>query len=271
MDIYGIIGFPVTHSLSPLLHNAAFKHLEMAAGYDVFEVEPAHLAEFFKKEFRKMPIKGLSVTIPHKIRCLQFLDEISDEARMIGAINTIKNDQGKLIGENYDWIGIKRAIEDIMEIRGKIVGICGAGGAARAAAFAVAGGKASQIIFFVRDPHKHQDLSGKFACRLEKIENFADFEIDILINTTPLGMVPYEEQSPVPAGRIKKKMLIFDAVYRPLRTKLIRDAQRAGAKVITGEKMLLYQAFQQFTWWTGRPAPAKEMAEALNAALYKLQ
>lgn len=267
MDIYGILGFPVGHSLSPLLHNKAFKNLGINAEYDYFEISPDRLKYFFSNEVINLPIKGLSVTIPHKISCMEFLDEISESAQKIGAVNTIKNENNKLIGENFDWIGVRDSVLEEIDFKNKRVGICGAGGAARAATFAASHAACSELIIFVRDPQKHQKFATDFNC---KVLNFPDLnskaksiEIDILINATPVGMYPEINLSPFNLDLLAGKPIIFDMVYKPLQTKMLQEAKAKGFKTITGEKMLLNQAYKQFEFWTGMPSPKEIMKKEL--------
>ncbi|MBU2523581.1 shikimate dehydrogenase [Patescibacteria group bacterium] len=284
MDIYGIIGYPAKHSRSPSIHNAAFKHLKIDAEYKIFEVAPENLEKFLKEEMPAKGIKGLSVTIPHKIECMKFLDEIKTTAKDLGAVNTIKYENGKLIGENFDWVGVYKPLKEITEIENKHIVICGAGGAARAAAYAITRENPSSLTVLVRNPSadshpggnlstekilpKYQDFAKTFNCRVDSLTNLKNYEADIIINATQVGMTSQSDpsainQTLIPQDYLKPHMTVFEVVYAPLETKLILDAKQAGCKTVTGEKMLLSQALEQFEFWTNQIAPKSVMLQAL--------
>lgn len=268
MEIYGILGFPLDHSLSPLLHNAAFTEGGFQAEYRRFAVPPENLAAFFRQAVKTAPIRGLSVTIPHKVACLEFLDEISFSARALGAVNTIKNTEGVLSGENFDWRGMERALAEKTTVQGKRALICGAGGTARAAAFALSQGGAAGIAALVRDPVRATSFSRTFSCPLLSPAELDSGDWDIVINTTPLGTSgSLENSSPLPAGFFRAGMVVFDAVYNPLRTRFVREAGQAGATVITGDRLFLHQAAAQFNWWTGTSAPIALFSSILREKL----
>lgn len=265
MDLYGIIGYPVKHSLSPAMHNAAFKELNIDSKYQLFELEPENLKQFLQ-EAEKKGIKGLSVTIPHKVACMKFLDEISNEAQDMGAVNTIKIENGKLSGENYDWIGVRDALLEKITLSGKKVVMIGAGGAARAAAYALNKEGVEALTILVRTPEKYAEFYDTFRCRIDTLDAIDQYQADIVINATPIGMKA-DDPLLISENLLKPETVVFDMVYKPLETKLIQAAKKAGSTIITGEKMLLFQALKQFQWWTGEKAPYEIMQNALNQAL----
>lgn len=272
-----VIGYPIQHSLSPRIHNRAFRKLGILARYEAISVRPRDLGSFIRK-FRKN-FTGANVTIPHKERVIKFLDVLSPEARAIGAVNTIVNRGGKLIGYNTDVFGAMEALGKVKSqkskvksatqklkvsfLKGEKVIVLGAGGAARAVIYGLkkAGAK---VIILNRTLSRAKKLAKEFKCSAviaspgsESGVNSAKqsiLECDILINTTSVGMKVSE--TPFPKLRavlkiVRKKPVIMDIVYTPRMTKLLRDAKRAGCNIITGDKMFLAQAAKSFELWTG--------------------
>lgn len=258
MDHYGIIGYPVKHSLSPALHNAGFQHIGCDAVYEKYEVAPEELKGFLSTT----KLKGMSVTIPHKQSCMKYLDQIGDDAESLGAVNTIKSESGRLIGKNFDWIGVQKAFGSYVPQR---VIMVGAGGVARAIAYALQKMGCNDLTVLVRNTEKYGDFADDFSCALDHIDNIENYTADTLVNATQVGMK--EHEAVIPATMITAETTIFEVVYTPLLTQLVQDAQEKGANVITGEKMLLHQAIAQFEWWTGETAPAQVMEDALLNAL----
>lgn len=247
MKIFGIIGYPVAHSRSPEIHNAWFKEKGTDAIYEIFEIAPERLSEFMKI-FREK-VSGASITIPYKIVIMDYLDEIDPTAKRIGAVNTVINKNGKLIGYNTDIFGAMKALKDATGLRDKKVILLGAGGAAHAIAYGLMDEEAS-VTILDKDFEKAETLAKKTHARAEKIENleniFKKENPEIVINATPIGMHPnLEGQSLVPLELLKPGMIVFDIVYNPLKTKLLIDAESKGCKIVTGDKMLLYQAKKQ--------------------------
>ncbi len=271
-----VIGNPVSHSLSPAIHNAAFQSLDLNCVYLAFEV--THLRDFLNG-MRAMPnFRGVSVTIPHKIAVMDMLDSIDPLALQIGSVNTLSHDGGQLSGSNTDGPGALRAFDEAhISIQDKRILFLGAGGAVRAVAFALANRNPSAIAFLGRTPEKVRgladDLLYHYAITIETGHLIHDIETfinhyDIIINGTPLGMYPErEEHSPVPEALLRDSHVVFDMVYRPRKTKLIREAEDAGCKTIHGLEMLLNQATIQFETWTGIKAPATVMREKLLSIL----
>jgi len=260
-----IIGDPIEHSLSPLIHNAAYKALGIEEKF-VFvaaRVKIENLA-FVVKAVRVMGIRGLTCTMPHKVKIVKYLDKIDEIAKEIGAVNTVVNENGKLKGYNTDWIGAKEAIKKVTKIRGKKVGIIGAGGAARAIAFAMKK-EGAQIKIFNRDLKEAKKLAKKYECSFGSFENLDELkDFDIIINATPLGMGPYKNISPVKKEIFSEKHVVLDSVYIPFKTKMLKEAEEKGAKIIPGIEMLLYQAVPQFTLYTKRKPPIEAMRKAVE-------
>lgn len=244
-----IIGNPVTHSLSPQIHNAAYKRANLDFVYVAFQ--PKDLKEAVAA-IRSLGIKGVSVTVPFKIEIIGFLDEVDQIAQKIGAINTIVNKGGELYGTNTDWIGALKALEEKVDVAGKKVGVIGAGGAARAIVYGLSQKKA-QICVFNRTKERADQLVSDF--HLVKSADLKDINLlqsmSVLINTTSVGMHPNENESPIPSEGIVTGQVVFDIIYKPQETKFLQQAKKAGATIVYGYKMLLYQAVEQFKLFTG--------------------
>jgi len=271
-NIVGLIGHPVEHSFSPPMHNAAFEKLNMDYAYVAFNVKPNDLESAINGA-EALNIKGFNVTIPHKIDVMKYLDEIDEVAQLIGAVNTI--DFKNLKGYNTDGIGAVRAIEEVASIKNKNVLIAGAGGASRAISFYIAKYGADNLKILNRNVEKAQ----KLACDVsnsglidnvssDSISNMDLSDVDILINTTPVGMHPNVDDTPIAqACDMHEDLIVFDAVYNPNETGLLRQAIGAGAKPVYGIKMLLYQGAESFEIWTGKKAPVDVMHGALTKYL----
>jgi len=263
-ETYGFLAYPATHSLSPLMHNAGFKALQLDAEYKFFEVPPKKLNDFLNK-MRNDSIKGLNVSKPFKQAIIPLLDEIDSTAKFIGAVNTIINREGVLRGANVDWIGVYEPLEEVTKINGSSIVILGAGGASRAAIYALQEGGAREIVVLNRTKEKAEELVKEFSCTYGGgLEEFKNFNPDIVIQATSAGLNDLEGVQIVPKECIKSNMVIFEMIYSPLETKIVRDAREIGATVITGDKMLLHQGYKAFELWTSVEAPRKEMAKALN-------
>ncbi|MGQ9499298.1 MAG: shikimate dehydrogenase [Dissulfurimicrobium sp.] len=262
-SLFGIIGHPTVHSLSPAMHNAAFRALGLNAVYLAFDVTDLDAA---LAGIRGLDIKGVSVTIPHKEAVLRFLDEIDPVAHRIGAVNTIVNRSGRLFGMNTDYIGALSAIEEVIPVRGRKVLVLGAGGAARAVCAGLAD-RGAAVHVANRTPERAKALAEAFDLTWSGFERLKDIEADILINTTSIGMYPDYNETPIEKGLLMSFEVVMDIVYSPLKTRLLKEAGDAGCKTINGLKMLLYQAEAQFELWTGQKAPRDAMKEALNTAL----
>ena len=274
-EIYGIVGNPVSHSLSPYIHNAAFKFHNLNAVYIPFEVKnlDEFVAKFIRPETRESELnfKGFSVTIPHKQAIIEHLDFIDETAEKIGAVNMVKINDGKLHGFNTDAQGfiepLKTAYGDLKDVE---VAVLGGGGAARACVFALKKEEA-KVTIFARDVEKAKILADEFQVSFSKFKfqtsNFKSF--DVVINTTPLGTIgEMKNETPVLADQIKDVHLVYDLVYNPFKTRFLREAESVNVPTVGGLAMLVSQAAAQFKIWTELDAPIIEMN---RIALRKLQ
>jgi len=266
-ELYGIIGNPVRHSLSPAIHNQAFKQLDWNAVYLAFEVRDLEEA---MKGIRGLGMKGVSVTIPFKTEVVPLLDKVEGLARKIGAVNTIVNRRGKLIGYNTDCDGALEALEEKMSLRGKKIVLIGAGGAARAIGFGLK--ERDCYLIFVNRSKKGERLSKELGCEYLPLSSFVrmkagELEADAIINATSLGMFPRDGETPVPKGLLKKGMTVMDIVYQPLRTRLLQEAKQRGCVTLNGLEMLVRQAAAQFEIWTGRNLEIGQIKKALFRTL----
>jgi shikimate dehydrogenase len=261
--IFGILGRPVAHSLSPVMHNAAFRHLGVNAVYVAFPVTDIRKAV---AGLRGLGIGGVSVTIPFKVEIIPLLDELDSRAAEIGAVNTVVNREGRLIGYNTDWLGAVTALTAKISLQGRHVLILGAGGASRAIAYGIinTGGRVSLTdIDTARAAALVRDL-GAAAIPPEALETCP---ASILVNATPVGMTPEVDGIPINPDLLGRFEVVMDIVYQPLQTRLLREAQARGAATIDGLQMLINQAKVQFELWTGREAPAEVMDRAAYQAL----
>jgi 3-dehydroquinate dehydratase/shikimate dehydrogenase len=266
--LYGIIGNPVFHSMSPIIHNASFMEKGLNNVYVPLKVSSIGT---FIKEYRKMDFQGFSVTIPHKEGVLPFLDDIEPTAKKIGAINTIVRQDGKLVGYNTDCMAAVIALDNSLRETGstlndKKVSIIGAGGAARAIAFGLKE-KGCDITIYNRTIERAEKLSNDVKCRFKRFEEINKLDSDILINTTPIGMFPKADRTPVPENILKEGMIVFDAVYNPIETKLLRDASERGCHTVNGLTMFINQAAEQFRLWTNIDPPVELMSNVVREIL----
>ncbi|HHT9136280.1 MAG TPA: shikimate dehydrogenase [Candidatus Wunengus sp. YC60] len=264
--IYGLIGNPVSHSISPIIHNTLFKEMNLNSIYVPFKVD--NIGEFIR-EFRGLDVKGYSVTIPHKESVVNHLDAVDPIAEKIGAVNTIVNKDGQLTGFNTDCEAAIKVLEGINQasakslgntyLKGKKVTIVGAGGAARAIAFGLKERQA-QITIINRNYERAQSLAGDVGCIAKKIDDPQAFDTDIFINATPVGMFPKINETPIDKNKLKPNMIVFDTIYNPIETKLLNDARTQGCIIVNGLSMFVHQAAAQFKLWTGR-MPSVEIIE----------
>lgn len=262
----GIIGNPVEHSLSPAIHNAAYRESGLNYVYLAFGVNDVAGAI---RGMRALNIRGLSVTVPHKIEVMAYLDEIDPVARQIGAVNTVVNDQGCLKGSNTDWLGFVRSLEVYTPIQDKRVVILGAGGAARAVAFGVKqrNGKLT-ILNRVEEVTMAQALANELDCAWGDLTQLdAITAADIVINATSVGMHPHVAQTIIATRHLRPAQIVYDVVYNPLETRFLREAKAVGCQVAPGYEMLLLQGVAQFELWTGQPAPVDLMRTILKDRL----
>ncbi|TET26402.1 MAG: shikimate dehydrogenase [Dehalococcoidia bacterium] len=272
--ICGVIGDPIEHTMSPAIHNAAFNKLGLDYVYLPFQVKKEELGRAIEG-MRGLNIKGLSVTIPHKVAVIILLDELDHNAERIGAINTITNDNGVLKGYNTDAGGFRQALlEKGVTPEGKNIVILGAGGVSRTISFTLAEEGARLVIL---NRLLELDWAKELASRLSLIFNreFPALELvegnlakaieraDILVNATSVGMSPNVNETLVPARLLKPGLVVFDVVYNPIKTMLLKEAEAAGAEIISGVDMLVWQGALAFKMWTGVEAPLELMREEL--------
>ncbi len=271
-QLCAVIGNPIEHSLSPAIHNAAFEHLGLNYVYVAFKVKDVFSA---MAGVRGLGIRGLSVTIPHKVEVTKYLDEIDEVADRIGSVNTIVNENGSLKGYTTDGTAAVRSLKEKgVDIKGKRILILGSGGAARAIAFTlimkekpeslVIGGVIQEEIYkLVQDitmlDNKHPD---GFIIDEKSLEKRLQ-DVDILIQCTPVGMHPKIDKTPVSKRLLRSSLTVFDIIYNPIKTRLVRDAEEKGCVVVSGIDMFIYQAALQFELWTGKTAPIKVMRKTL--------
>jgi len=274
----GIIGDPIGHTMSPVMHNAAFNKMGIDYLYVSFRVKKEELGKAIEG-MKALNIKGLNVTIPHKVAVIQFLDELDPLAEKIYAVNTIVNDDGVLTGYNTDAAGFLQALlEKGIEPKGKKVVILGAGGASRAISFILAERGAHLVIL---NRILELDWAEELAGRLSQIfqretealilnrENLAQVlrKADILVNATSVGMSPNIDETPISPDLLSSGLIVFDSVYNPMKTRLLREAEEAGAKTISGVDMLVWQGALAFEKWTGLKAPVEVMREEVIKVL----
>lgn len=273
----GVIGNPVAHSLSPAIHNAAFQKLQLNYVYLAFRVEDLPTAIRGLRALGN--VRGFSVTIPHKVAVMPYLDAIEPTAKRIGSVNTIVVENGKLTGYNTDASGALRALQHAgVTLRGQRVVLLGSGGAARAIAFALADSTGIErlTILGVDAAERHAllgDLRTKTTLSVDD-GPLTDATLEralahsqLLLHCTPVGMHPHVDQSLVPPRLLHSSLTVMDIVYNPLDTRLLRDAQAAGCRTIRGLEMFLHQAAAQFELWTHHPAPLDVMRGVLESRL----
>jgi shikimate dehydrogenase len=267
-ELYGVIGDPVRHSLSPMIHNGVFKRLGRNAVYLAFEVK--NLEEALRG-IRGLEVMGVSVTTPFKTQVVPFLDKIEGLAKKIGAVNTIVNQGGRLIGYNTDCEGALGALEEKMNLRGKRVVLLGAGGAARAIGFGLKG-RDCQITISNRSKKRGEGLSKELGCDYLPTSSLVrmkagELEADVVINATSLGMVPRDGETPIPKKLLEEGMMVMDIVYQPLQTRLLREAKEKGCLTVNGLEMFIRQGVAQLEIWTGRRLEIKQIRKDLRRVL----
>lgn len=279
-----LIGYPLSHSISPIFQQVALDYYQLDVCYELWETEPAKIVTAISR-LRQPSILGANVTIPHKEAIIPLVDDLDGLARDIGAVNTIVNRDGRLTGYNTDAEGFIKALrqEGKFDPQGKRAVLLGAGGAARAVSFVLVRERVRALAIINRlvDFHlaealvtslrRHSDLNMEIvALRWEETE-FAEVlsGCDLVVNCTPIGMrhSQTEGQSPLAAGLIPGSALVYDVVYNPVETPLLREAKGAGARTVGGLSMLVYQGAASFALWTGKEAPLQRMFRAAEDAL----
>jgi shikimate dehydrogenase len=274
-----LIGYPLDHSMSAVMHNTAFKELRLNYRYELLPVKPEELGSVVSKTLRRTEVIGVNVTIPHKIAIIKYLDDVDDEAAEIGAVNTIVNEDGRLKGYNTDRKGAMRALTEVYgELKDAKAVMIGAGGAARAIGSCLST-SVSKLSILNRDLKHAKDLAEHLstlpACRASvSASTFqrsslkeALEEANILVNATPIGMAPNGDETPVEQGLLNPRLLVFDTIYNPPKTRLLREAEMAGARILSGINMLVYQGAASFELWTKKRAPEALMMGAVRENL----
>lgn len=276
----GIIGHPIGHTMSPLMHKAALEAMYMEGSYEAFDTPPDELFDrikFFKKE----GFKGFNVTVPLKVKTAFLLDDFDEHADLAGAVNTVLiRDDKRLIGYNTDIYGFKRAIPPVAKknIKNKKAVIIGNGGAARAAAIGLIELGVEEIIFCVRNLENAQDLKKFFDGRFKNLKislkeisdtlNFKD--VAIIVNTTPVGMDGVDNHSPISEkviSTLSSDAVLYDLVYKPKNTEFIKLGKKYNLKTISGMGMLVHQGAKAFEIWTGKKAPVRIMKKIVQDSL----
>lgn len=254
-----VTGYPLGHSLSPKLHGKIYEMLGVNA---VMLPYPQENIETMIDIVKTLPIQLVAVTLPHKQKVIQYLDEVEKTAKEIGSVNTVINKNGKLFGYNTDIIGIAEALKDV-EIKGKNVIILGAGGAARPLSFFLKNNHAN-IFCLNRTQTRAEELMREFGGTALDNRALEKTKIDIIINATPIGMAPKINESPFSEKLLQSDQTVFDLIYNPSETLLLKDAKKVGAKTINGMPMLIAQALEQVKLWAG-----KELSQAQKTELAK--
>lgn len=262
-DLYGVVGYPLCHTMSPIMHNTAFEVTGVNAIYLAFETRDI---DGCLKGIKALGIKGMSITLPYKSSVISLLDEVDGLAKKIGAVNTIVNKGGHLVGYNTDAIGALKALEEKIELSCKTCLIIGAGGAARAIGF-ILKKNGVEVKVANRSTERGRALAHSLACPFIHIDQLANTGADLLIHTTPVGMTPYNYQCVVPEHILKKGMAVMDIIYNPIETRLLTMARARGCLTINGLGMFIHQGAEQFRLWTGIEPPISAMKQAVKEAL----
>ena len=265
--LYGVFGNPVSHSLSPLMHNCAFAETGTPGVYLAFQVDDIGAAI---SAVRALGLKGVSITIPHKTTVLEYLDKIDETAQKIGAVNTVVNKNGVLVGYNTDSSGALRSLKEKTAVRGLNVAIIGAGGAARAIGYGITA-EGGRITIINRTIKRGERLAEDLGADFQPLAKINSLDCRILINATSAGMFPRVDTVPIKKELLKKGMLVMDIIYNPLKTLFLQAAQNRGCRVIDGVSMFVYQGADQFELWTGKKAPVNAMRKTVLAALAKAE
>ncbi|UKS30415.1 shikimate dehydrogenase [Paenibacillus sp. HWE-109] len=272
--LYGVFGDPIRHSRSPIMLNRAFQEAGINAVYAAFHVRPDELGNAVRG-IRALGYRGINVTIPHKVEVMSYLDEIDEGASIVGAVNTIVNEAGKLVGYNTDGIGYVRSLKEETGIvlSGKRVLLLGAGGAARGVAYALAKEGVACIYIANRTKERAIELAETISVYtktvglgLDELGDIVD-EVDFVLNTTSAGMHPHVDELPMPVELLREHHLVSDLIYNPRITRFLREAEAKGARIHGGLGMFIYQGAFAFEYWTGTPAPVAAMRQVVEQSL----
>ena len=271
----GIIGFPLSHTLSPAMHNSSFKKFKMDWEYRAFQMKAEEVRDFMWK-LRKTGIKGINVTIPHKQYIMQYMDKLDRAADTIGAVNTVVNNDGEITGYNTDYMGFKESLKkNKVDLKNKKVVMIGAGGAARAIAYALKSFELKELYIYnidlpmidslVKQLKLKNIIKGDITKTQEKDVVMAS--ADFIINCTPIGM--HGKGEPYKIDKFKKGAAVYDLIYNPAKTPFLKNAGEKGAKTINGLDMLIYQGIESFFLWTGKRPAYVMVKKAVEAFLRK--
>ncbi len=275
--IIGLIGKNIENSLSPLIHNQIILKNSLNFCYLSFKVTESGLGEAIQG-IRALNIRGVNITFPYKEKAIKFLDEVEESAQRIGAVNTIVNNRGILTGYNTDVIGFKKSLQEDgkFAIKGEKAVIFGAGGAARAVAHALLEEGIEEIYIFNRTPEKAEKIKQNlspffpgsniniFPLEKKKLKEKTE-EAHLLVNATSLGMPPKIDYTPLPDEKLfHPDLLVYDLIYHPAKTLFLRQAEKAGAKIINGLPMLVYQGIESFYLWTGLKPEGREVLKIIK-------
>lgn len=268
--LLGVMGDPIGHSKSPVMHQAALEELGLAGSYVSLHVLREQL-EAAIKGVRALGFRGVNVTVPHKVNVIPYLDQVDEDAAAIGAVNTIVNDNGVLKGYNTDGIGYIRSLKEevLPDLTGLTVLVLGAGGAARGIVRALLKERPGEIVIANRTRGNAEKLAAEWrelgrltACGSEELQQAAA-RADLIINTTTVGMHPAVDHVPIEPGWIPEGTVVSDLIYNPLTTRLLREAKARGCRTHGGLGMFIYQGAYAFEYWTGKQAPAAAMRRAV--------
>ncbi|QDH19987.1 shikimate dehydrogenase [Saccharibacillus brassicae] len=270
----GVIGDPIAHSKSPAMHNAALRELGLEGEYAAIHVTPQRLGDMIRS-VREDGYRGINVTIPHKENVMPYLDELGEDARRIGAVNTIVNENGRLIGRNTDGIGYVRSLKEeaAAELTGRRIVVIGAGGAARGIVHALAAEAPDRITLLNRTTQRAEELAREWSDLIDLVALPADRaaqaleSADLVINTTSVGMHPHVDGLPLDPALLRGTEIVSDLIYNPLETRLLRLARERGCRTHGGLGMFVYQGAYALEYWTGVPAPVSAMRRAVLASM----
>ena len=257
--LYVVVGNPIGHSLSPVMHNSALAHSGLDGCYLALRVENIAAAV---DGIRGLGIRGASITIPHKIAVMEYLDEVDPMAADIGAVNTVINKDGVLHGYNSDCVGAVKALTEKTEIKGRDVAVIGAGGGARAIGFGLKQ-EGGIVTIINRTRSRGEKLAQDLGCRFRPLGELKKLPYHIVVNATPVGMTPDVDSTPLAARLMAPEMVVMDMVYNPLQTRFLKAADRIGCTVIDGVSMFVHQGAFQFELWTGKKAPLDIMRKVV--------
>ncbi|MFK3938442.1 shikimate dehydrogenase [Alkalihalobacillus sp. NPDC078783] len=274
--VFGLLGHPIGHSMSPIMHEAAYKDMSLEATYVGFDVTPDQL-ENAVKGIRSLGISGCNVTIPHKVEVMKYLDEIDEEARQIGAVNTIVNVDGYLKGFNTDGRGYIQSLLTVAEgLRDQTILVIGAGGAARAVVAALAAHHPSEIVIANRTEEKAQRLAEMFAGTKVSVQVSSIHEAEerlgkfsIIINTTSVGMSPHVTEQPISLQNLARGSVVSDLIYNPIETTLLKEAKQKKAHTLNGVGMFVQQGALSIKHWTGHFPNLEPMQDVVLSQLNK--